>query len=43
MDAVVVMFKRAAARFVAVNVNGPPNAPAVIFCRAKVGGFGALV
>ena len=43
MEAVVEMFPRATARFVAVNVNGPPNAPDVIFCRAKVGGFGALV
>jgi hypothetical protein len=31
------------ARFVAVNVNGPPNDPVVIFCKVNVAGFGVLV
>ena len=31
------------AKFVAVKENGPPNEPAVIFCRASVGGLGSLV
>lgn len=41
--AVVVMLGNTPAKFVAVNVNGPPKDPAVIFCKASVGGFGALV
>jgi hypothetical protein len=31
------------AKFVAVNVNGPPVEPAVIFCSVKVGNFGVFV
>ena len=31
------------ARLVAVNVNGPPNEPVVIFCKVNVAGFGVLV
>jgi len=40
---VVVMLVGLEAKFVAVNVKGPPKAPEVIFCRATVAGFGALV
>jgi hypothetical protein len=36
------MLAGAETRFVALNVNGPPNEPIVIFCNASVGGFGAL-
>ena len=43
LAAVVVIFAGAEARLVAVNVNGPPNEPEVIFWRVNVGGFGALV
>ena len=43
LDAVVEILEIAEARFVAVNVKGPPNPPTVVFCNAKVGGFGALV
>lgn len=43
LAAVVVMLAMADAKLVAVNVNGPPTAPAVIFCRANVAGLGALV
>ena len=31
------------AKFVAMNVNGPPNEPVVIFCRVNVAGLGVLV
>jgi hypothetical protein len=41
--AVVVMLGGADARFVAVNANGPPTAPRVIFFKAKVVGLAALV
>lgn len=41
--AVVVMAAGVDARFVTVNVKGPPTAPAVVFCNVKVGGLGALV
>jgi hypothetical protein len=41
--AVVVMLAGGAARFVAVNVKGPPKAPTVVFCNASVGGLGAFV
>lgn len=41
--ATVVMFVGFEARLVAVNVNGPPNEPDVIFCNATVGGLGAFV
>lgn len=37
------MLANPAAKFVAANVNGPPNDPVVIFCKASVGGFGALL
>ena len=40
---VVVIAAGAEARFVAAKVNGPPMAPAVIFCRATVAVFGVLV
>jgi hypothetical protein len=43
LAAVVVMLPMADAKFVAVKVNGPPNAPVVIFCSDNVGGFGAFV
>ena len=43
LAATVVMLAGAEAKFVAVNVNGPPKAPDVIFCKANVAGFGALV
>lgn len=39
----VVMFAGFAARLVAVNVNGPPKEPVVIFCNVRVAGLGALV
>ena len=41
--ATVVMFAGFDARFVAVKVNGPPNDPDVIFCKARVAGLGTLV
>ena len=41
--ATVVIFAGFEIKFVAVNENGPPNDPAVIFCNATVGGLGALV
>ena len=41
--AAVVMFAGFDAKFVAVKVNGPPNDPIVIFCKASVAGLGALV
>lgn len=41
--AVVEIFAIVVARFAAVNVNGPPNAPTVVFCNVRVGGFGTLV
>jgi hypothetical protein len=41
--AAVVMLAGLEARFVAVNMKGPPKDPTVVFCSAKVGGFGALV
>src|SRR5476651_922530 len=41
--AVVVMPAGTAERLVAVNVNGPPNEPVVIFWIATVGIFAALV
>ena len=41
--ATVVMLAGFDAMFVAVNVNGPPNDPVVIFCKATVAGLGALV
>lgn len=40
---VVVILAGADARFVTVNVKGPPNAPEVIFCKANVAGLGVLV
>jgi hypothetical protein len=40
---VVVIAGGAEARFVDVNVNGPPIAPDVIFCTATVAGFAVLV
>jgi hypothetical protein len=40
---VVVIAVGAEARFVAANVNGPPIAPDVIFCRVTVAGFAVLV
>jgi hypothetical protein len=40
---VVVMAGGVEARFVAMNENGPPKAPAVVFCKVNVAGFGALV
>ena len=43
LAAVVEILEMAEARFVAVKVNGPPNPPDVIFCKANVGGFGVLV
>ncbi len=41
--AVVVILAGALAKFVAVNVNGPPNDAWVIFWSAKVVGLGLLV
>lgn len=41
--ATVVMFVGLDAKFVAMNVNGPPKEPVVIFCKANVAGLGALV
>ena len=41
--ATVVMFAGFDAKFVAVNVNGPPKEPVVIFCKASVAGLGAFV
>ena len=41
--AAVVIFVGLDARLIAVNVNGPPNEPVVIFCKANVAGLGALV
>ncbi len=41
--ATVVIFAGFEARFVAVNVNGPPKDPVVIFCSVRVAGLGALV
>lgn len=43
MAATVVMLPGVEAKFVTVNVNGPPKEPAVVFCNANVGGFGALL
>jgi hypothetical protein len=43
LAAVVEILEIAEARFVAANVNGPPNPLVVIFCKANVGGFGAFV
>lgn len=43
MAAVVEILEMAEARFVAVKVNGPPNPPDVTFCKASVGGLGALL
>jgi len=37
------MLVGAEAKFIAVKVKGPPKEPAVIFCSASVGSFGALV
>ena len=42
LAATVVMLAGVEAKFVTVNVNGPPNEPAVVFCKANVGGFGTL-
>ena len=42
-EAVVVMLAIAAVKFVAVNINGPPKDPGVVFCKVKLAGFGALV
>lgn len=41
--ATVVMLAGFEARLVAVNVNGPPKEPDVIFCKARVAGLGELV
>lgn len=41
--ATVEMFAGLDARFVDVNVNGPPNEPVVVFCKENVAGLGALV
>lgn len=41
--AVVVMAAGVAERPVAAKLNGPPNAPEVIFCTATVGSFTAFV
>ena len=43
MAAVVEILEITETILVAVNVNGPPNPPDVVFCKANVGGFGALV
>lgn len=43
LAATVVMFVGLDAKFVAMNVNGPPKEPVVIFCKANVAGLGALV
>lgn len=43
LAATVVMLPGVEAKFVTVNVNGPPKEPAVVFCNANVGGFGALL
>lgn len=41
--AVVLIFAGFETRFVAVNVNGPPNELDVIFCNVSVAGFGVFV
>ena len=41
--AIVVMFAGFEARFMAVNVNGPPKEPVVTFCNVSVAGLGTLV
>jgi hypothetical protein len=43
LAAVVVILAGVDDKLVAVNVNGPPNEPEVIFCNATVGALGALV
>lgn len=43
LAATVVMFVGLDAKFVAMNVNGPPKEPVVIFCKANVAGLGELV
>jgi hypothetical protein len=40
---VVVIAAGFEAKFVATNVNGPPIAPVVIFCKVTVAGLGVLV
>lgn len=37
------MFVKTPDKFVALNVNGPPKAPDVIFCNDSVAGLGVLV
>ena len=41
--ATVVILGGLEAKLVAVNVNGPPKEPAVIFCKLSVAGLGVLV
>ncbi len=43
LGAVVEILAGVEAKFVTVKINGPPKEPAVVFCKAKVGGLGALV
>lgn len=43
LGATVVILPGVDAKFVDVNVNGPPKEPDVVFCNANVGFFGALV
>ena len=43
LAATVLMLPGVDAKFVDVNVNGPPKEPDVVFCSANVGFFGALV
>jgi hypothetical protein len=39
----VATFGNPAVKFVPAKLNGPPKAPAVVFCNAKVGALGVLV